>query len=64
MCFMAVDLCIKSLEINRTDLKFKTFHDSVVLKASQVLCDPPVLRRQRQIPRRLDDGTPNHSQFC
>ena len=49
-CFMAVDLCIRSLERNRTDLKFKSFYYSVVLKASQVLCDPPVLPRQRQIP--------------
>ena len=58
---MAVDLCIKSLERIRTDVKFKAFYESVVMKASQLLCDPPVLPRQRRIPRRLDDGTPQHS---
>ena len=60
-CYMAVDLCIKSLERIRTDVKFKAFYESVVMKASQLLCDPPVLPRQRRIPRRLDDGTPQHS---
>lgn len=30
--FMAVDLCIRSLERIRTDLNFKCFHDSVVVK--------------------------------
>ena len=58
---MAVDLCIKTLERIRTDVKFKAFYDSVVMKASQLFCDPPVLPRQRQIPRRLDDGTAQHS---
>ena len=60
-CYMAVDLCIKSLERIRMDVKFKAFYDSVVMKATQVYCDPPVLPRRRQIPRRLDDGTPQHS---
>ena len=60
-CFMAIDLCIRPLERNRTVLKFKSFYDSVVLKASQVFCDPPVLPHQRQIPRRLDGGMPQHT---
>ena len=60
-CFLAVDLCIKSLERLRTDVKFKSFYDTVALKASEVSCDPPVLPRQRQVPRRLDDGAPQHS---
>ena len=47
-CYMAVDLCIKSLERIRTDVKFKDFYESVVMKASQLLCDPPVLHRQRR----------------
>ena len=32
---MAVDLCIRSLERIRTDPNFKSFYDSVVVKASK-----------------------------
>ena len=32
-----------------------------MVKASKVLCNPPVLPHQRQLPRGLDDGTPQHT---
>ena len=59
-CFMSVHLCIKSLERIRTNLKFKVFYDTVVQKASEVLCDSPVHSRQTQIPKSLNDGVPQH----
>ena len=40
---------------------FKYFYDFVVMKASKVLCDPPVLPCQRQLPRRLEDVAPQHT---
>ena len=34
-CFMVVDLCIHSLERIQIDPNFKSFYDSVVVKASK-----------------------------
>ena len=31
------------------------------MKVSKVLCDPPVLPHQRQLPKRLDDGASQHT---
>ena len=52
-------VCIKVLESNRTDKYFKSFFDVVQREASSKY-DPPVLPRQRRLPKRIDDGAPQH----
>ena len=58
-CFKAVNLCIRALKRHRTDSSFHSFFEGVKEEASS-RCDPPVLPRQRQIPRRLDSGSSQH----
>lgn len=53
-CFVSVNVTINGL---RTDEKFKSFYD-LVKKNSDGKCDPPILPRQRRIPRRINDGVP------
>ena len=60
-CFMALNFLHLLLERIRTDPNFKSIYDSVVVKVSKVLCDPPVLPCQRQLPRGLNDGAPQHT---
>ena len=57
--FHAAEITLKSIERLRTDQKFSIFFDEVKNEASEK-CDPPVLPRQRQIPRRIDDGIAQH----
>lgn len=57
--YMLVNQSIKALKRLRTDNSFDTFFESVKKEASG-LCDPPVLPRQRQLPRRIDDGASQH----
>ena len=42
-----------------TDEKFKSFYD-FAKKNADGKCDPPILPRQRDIPRRINDGEPQH----
>ena len=58
-CYYSVEVCIKGLERNRTDGYFKSFFDAVQREAASK-CDPPVLPRKRQLPKRIDDGAPQH----
>ncbi len=44
----------------QTSKSLKKIYDIVSLRASKVSCDPPVLPRQKQMPRRLDSGAPQH----
>ena len=53
--FFAVEVCIKALQRIRTDELFLKFFEMVRNEAADK-CDPPVLPRKRQIPRRIDDG--------
>ena len=48
------------LEQHRTVSAFNLFFDRVVEKAKQEGLQEPSLPRQRKIPRRFDDGSPNH----
>ena len=57
--FMAVNLCIKTLERHRTDSTFHSFYQDFENEASEV-CDAAVLPRKRKIPRRLDEGSSEH----
>ena len=56
-CFIAVKVTIQALESICTDDKFKSFFDLVKTNADGK-CDPPILPRQRNIPRRINDGEP------
>ena len=56
----AVKVTIRGLEKLRTDRMFEIFYKSVKEEA-EYKCDPPVLPRQRQPPRRLNDGAANHA---
>ena len=58
-CYYSVDLCIRALERTRTDENFRSFFHSVREEAANK-CDPPVLPRRRQFPRRIDGGAPQH----
>ena len=53
--YFIVDTCLKALKKLRIDSKFRSFFHSV-----KGICDPPVLPRQRQIPRRIDDGASHY----
>ena len=57
--YYAVEVCIKALERNRTDEYFQSFFEKVKSEAANK-CDPPVLPRRRQIPKRIDDGASPH----
>ncbi len=58
-CFTAVNASIEALNNYRNDEHFTKFFESVK-SAAEDKCDPPVLPRQRRIPRRLNDGTSQH----
>ena len=58
--YHAVDVCIKALEKNRADEAFHSFFEKVKSEAANK-CDPPVLPRQRQIPKRINDGASSHN---
>ena len=58
-CFYSVDLCIRALERNPTDENFHSFFHSVREEEANK-CDPPILPRRRQLPRRIDGGAPQH----
>ena len=36
----------------------------IVLKEAEDITNEPILPRQRQIPRRIDDGSPDHQFSC
>lgn len=55
----AVNAAKRFLERQRDDSAFKSFYSSVIQEARE-LTEEPVLPRQRRIPRRVDDGAPNH----
>ena len=55
----AVNAAKRFLERQRDPLAFESFYSSVVEEARE-LTEDPVLPRQRHIPRRVDDGAPNH----
>ena len=50
---------MKALKRLRTEESFKSFFELVKKEASGI-CDEPVLPRQRQFPRRIDDGASQH----
>ena len=56
----SVNAAKRFLERQRDHLPFKSFYSSVVEEACE-LTEDPVLPRQRHIPRRINDGAPNHS---
>ena len=56
----SVNAAKRFLERQRDHLAFKSFYSSVVKEARE-LTEDPVLPRQRHIPRRINDGAPNHS---
>ncbi len=58
-CFTAFNASIEALNNYRNDEHFTKFFESVK-SAAEEKCDPPVLPRQRRIPRRLSDGTSQH----
>ena len=51
------------LKRQRSDFAFNSFYE-VVIKESENITSEPTLPRQRQIPRRIDDGFPNHQFSC
>ena len=57
---MAASQAVSFLSRQRSDAAFSEFYQTTVNKAKD-LTEPPKLRRQRGIPRRLDDGSPNHT---
>ena len=57
--FMAVKVCLQTLQRLRTDCEFERFFKGVEAPASD-LCEQPVLPRVRRPPRRVDDGAPQH----
>ena len=58
-CYSSVEVCVRTLERNRTDEKFHSFFDTVKSEAASK-CDPPVLLRRKRLPKRIDDGSPQH----
>ena len=54
--FHAAEITLKYIERLRMDKKFSSFFSNEVKNEASEKCDPPVLPRQRQIPRRIDDG--------
>ena len=56
--YSSVEVCVRTLERNRTDEKFQSF-DTVKSEAASK-CDPPVLPRRKRLPKRIDDGSPQH----
>ena len=50
----------QALEKNRADEVFHSFFEKVKSEAANK-CDPPVLPRQHQIPKRINDGASSHN---
>lgn len=57
--FMAVKLCLQTMQRLRTNCEFGRFFENVKSQASD-LCEHPVLPRIRRPPRRVDDGASPH----
>ena len=57
--YVAVNVTIGALKSLRTNEKFKSFYD-LAKKNADGKCDPLILPRQRDIPRRINDGEPQH----
>lgn len=57
--FQAAEVCIRALNRLRSDEKFRVFYNKVKEDAAD-RCDPPVLPRQKQLPRRIDEGIAQH----
>ena len=57
---MASSQAVSFLSRQCSDAAFSEFYQSTVSKAKD-LTEPPILRRQRRIHRRLNDGSPNHT---
>ena len=55
----AASQAVQFLERQRSDASFMLFYHSTT-EAAKDLTDAPTLPRQRQVPRRLDDGAPSH----
>ena len=51
------------LKRQRCDSAFNFFYE-IVLKEAEDITNEPILPRQRQIPRRIDDGSPDHQFSC
>ena len=51
------------LKRQRSDPAFNSFYEVVVKEAENVTSEP-TLPRQRQIPHRIDDGSPNYQFSC
>lgn len=56
----ASEVCNKTLNEMRNDDPFKAFFEDVVEKSRET-CDDPCLRRQRQPPKRIDQGEQAHA---
>ena len=57
---MAASQAVSFLSRQRMETSFSSFYQATVGEAKD-LTEPPTLRRQRRIPRRLDDGSPSHT---
>ncbi|XP_028419289.1 zinc finger MYM-type protein 1-like [Dendronephthya gigantea] len=57
---MAVSQAVSFLTRQRSDAAFSEFFQATVSK-SKNLTEPPKLRRPKSIPKRLDDGSANHT---
>ena len=59
-CFTAAHITLQGLAKYRSDEMFRKFFE-LAKEEAQDKCDPPTLPRQRQIPRRLNDGAAGHA---
>lgn len=50
----------RALSRLHTDQRYASFFNSVKEECF-IICDPPVLLRQRQLSRRIDDGAAQHT---
>ena len=58
--YYVAEVTLRALSRLRTDQRFASFFSSVKVECA-TRCDPPVLPRQRQLPRRIDDGAAQHT---
>ena len=56
---LPVSAAVAFLERQRSDAAFDRFYDSVVEEA-KAYTQEPTLPRMRKIPKRINDGDPNH----
>ena len=58
--FRQAEVIKNHFKAQRSEESFDKFYEHV-LQQSQDLTNPPVLKRQRRIPKRFDDGGPQHA---